>query len=178
MHALFINGAFAGLTETPPAAAPEALTSLPVPAALVKYIGTGWQDQGGALSLTPAALAQFRAALLARLAACRWEAQVRGVVVEGKRWHSDAEGRAALVEAVTLSRVWEETYPADRWQTRWKTADGCFIMVDRAAVIAAGLAVASHIQAVFAREATLSARIAEGDFEQLAALAAEIEGNW
>ncbi len=156
----------------------EGAVSINLPDGLDRYIGPGWQDHGGALSLTTAALQQFRAALLARLAARRWEAQVRGVVIDGRRWHSDAEGRAALVEAVTLSRVWEETYPADRWQTRWKTADGCFIMVDRAAVIAAGLAVASHIQSVFNREALLAESIRQGDFETLAVIAEEIEGGW
>jgi hypothetical protein len=99
------------------------------------------------------------------------------VVIDGRRWHSNEGGRSALVEAVTISAVWQETYPADRWETQWKTADG-FITVDRATVIAAGLAVAAHIQGVFRREAALGELIAVGDFEQLAVLASEIEGGW
>lgn len=180
VRALFREGTLIEVAEVDATAAvPNGFEARTIPPALKPYIGGGWaaHPTHGLGPVTAAALAAFRSALLARLAALRWAAQVRGVVIDGKRWHSDAEGRAALVEAVTLSRVWEETYPADRWQTRWKTADG-FIMVDCAAVMAAGLAVASHIQSVFNREALLAESIRQGDFETLAVIAEEIEGGW
>lgn len=164
-------------TLTAPAG--DAYTVATVAEPLAPYLDGHWQptDSGVATVTTPAGLAAFRGALLARLAACRWAAQVRGVVIDGKRWHSDAEGRAALVESAVLSAEWEAEFPGESWETDWKTADG-FVCVKRPQLIAAAFQVAAHIQAVFAREATLSARIAEGDFEQLAALAAEIEGGW
>jgi hypothetical protein len=160
-------------------AVPSGFEARTIAPTLKPYIGGDWggHPAHGIGPVTPEALEQFRAALLTRLAECRWAAQVRGVVIDGRRWHSNEGGRSALVEAVTISAVWQETYPADRWETQWKTADG-FITVDRATVIAAGLAVAAHIQGVFRREAALGELIAVGDFEQLAVLASEIEGGW
>jgi hypothetical protein len=146
--------------------------------ALAPYVRADWEPhptEGAAP--TGAALEAFRAALLTRLAACRWAAQVRGVVIEGKRWHSDAEGRSALVESAVLSAEWEKANPGQSWETDWKTADG-FITVTRPQLIQASFQVADHVQGVFAREAALAAQIANGNFETLAALAAEIEGGW
>ncbi len=147
--------------------------------ALVPYLQSTWQpDQNfGLRAATQQALEAFRGGLLTRLAACRWAAQVRGVVIDGKRWHSDAEGRSSLVESAVLSAEWEAAHPDQPWQTAWKTADG-FITVTRPQLIAAAFQVAAHVQAVFTREAALSAQIAVGDFETLAALASEIEGGW
>jgi hypothetical protein len=150
---------------------------VPIPASLQPYINALWTRDDGGLHCPNLALEQFRAALFKRLAACRWAAQVRGVVIDGKRWHSDAEGRSSLVESAVLSAEWEAAHPDQPWQTAWKTADG-FITVSRPQLIAASFVVAAHIQAVFAREALLSAQIAGGNFETLAALAAEIEGGW
>lgn len=180
VRALFREGTLIEVAEVDATAAvPNGFEARTIPPALKPYIGGGWgaHPTQGLGPVTAPALAAFRSALLARLAACRWAAQVRGVVIDGKRWHSDAEGRAALVESAVLSAEWEAARPGERWETDWKTADG-FVRVKRPELIAAAFQVAAHIQAVFAREATLSARIAEGDFEQLAALAAEIEGNW
>lgn len=177
MYAIFIDRTLASLTAAHPAALPETVVCVPVAAALERYVSADWQDEDGALVATGTTLETFRTALLARLAACRWEAEVGGVVIDGKRWHSDPRGRAALVESAVLSAEWEAAHPDESWETDWKTADG-FIRVTRPQLVAAAFQVAVHVQAVFKREASLSAQIAEGDFEQLAALAADIEGRW
>lgn len=180
LRALFKDGALIEITEVDAGASvPSGFEARTIATALRPYIGGGWgaHEAQGVGPVTPDALDEFRAALLKRLPECRWAAQVRGVVIDGKRWHSDAEGRSSLVESAVLSAEWEAAHPDQPWQTAWKTADG-FITVTRPELIAASFQVAAHVQGVFAREALLSAQIAEGDFEALAALAAEIEGGW
>jgi hypothetical protein len=176
---LFRDGAIAEQGRVPEGApATPGTEARIVPDALASYVRADWVPHPilGAAPTGPA-LEVFRAALLTRLAACRWSAQVRGVEIDGKRWHSDAEGRSSLVESAVLSAEWEAAHPDQPWQTDWKTADG-FIRVNRAQLIQASFRVAAHVQAVFAREALLSAQIANGNYETLAALAAEIEGGW
>lgn len=160
-------------------AVPSGFEARTIAPALKRYIGADWgaHPVHGVGPVTAEALEAFRAALLKRLAECRWAAQVRGVVIDGKRWHSDAEGRSSLVESAVLSAEWEAANPGQTWQTAWKTADG-FITVTRPQLIAASFEVAAHVQGVFTREATLATQIAGGNFETLAALAAEIEGGW
>jgi hypothetical protein len=180
LRALFKGGALNEITEVDAGATvPSGFEARTIAPALRPYIGGGWDAHPtqGVGPVTPEALEAFRAALLKRLPECRWSAQVRGVVIDGKRWHSDAEGRSSLVESAVLSAEWEAAHPDQPWQTAWKTADG-FITVTRPQLIQASFEVAAHVQAVFTREATLATQIAGGNFETLAALAAEIEGGW
>jgi hypothetical protein len=57
------------------------------------------------------------------------------------------------------------------FSTRWKSIDGSFVSLDAAGVIALGNAVAGHVAACFAAEATLVAAIEAGTVASAEAIA-------
>lgn len=122
-----------------------------VPEALRRWVKVGWKVAAGELS--PPSLQHLVDQMAVKLADRRWDEQTAGVGHGGHVWHSDAEGRASINESLTLAAEYERL-TGQTWSTRWKAKSG-FVTVDRAALVAAGLAVGEHVQACFNRESEI-----------------------
>lgn len=86
----------------------------------------------------------------------RWEKEVGGIVVGGVSVHTDDRSKMLLAGA----RMQAEADHA--WTTEWKAADGTFVTLDAATVIALSNELLEHVAACFAREASVVADIDAG----------------
>lgn len=149
------DGRVAELTETDPDGRyhPD-IAWVPVAEALRDHVRVQtWQATATQDGVEPESLSALIAQLGADLAAVRYGHQTAGVLHDGRRWHSDGEGRSSITDSLALATEYEAA-TGESWSTAWKTMDG-YLVVDRPALVAAGLAVGAHVSACFAREAAI-----------------------
>ena len=117
-------------------------------------------------------LEDAKSALLAALATRRWQAEEAGIVIGGVPIKTDRESQTKLTGAyLKADRDPEFTI------SNWKVAEGLFVTLDAATIIATGDAVTAHVQACFDKEAELTADIlAAADAAALAVI--DIESGW
>jgi hypothetical protein len=87
------------------------------------------------------------AALRAYAAVARWRKEIAGISVGGLTVATDDRSKA-LIQGAYLQAQRDAAFTA-----QWKTASGTFMSIGSADIEAIALAVASHIQACFAKEA-------------------------
>ncbi|MBX8811211.1 DUF4376 domain-containing protein [Ochrobactrum sp. MR34] len=86
----------------------------------------------------------------------RWEKEVGGITLSGLVVHTDDRSKIMISGA----RVAAE---ADRnFTTQWKGADGSFVTLDAAMIVAISNAVSNHVSNCFALEAQVLAQIEAG----------------
>ncbi|MBG0810595.1 DUF4376 domain-containing protein [Methylosinus sp. H3A] len=116
-------------------------------------------------------LAEAKIKKLAALAERRWRAETVGTMASGMNLPTDEKTQAKLTAAVVAS-VLDNDYAVN-----WKLADGNFVLLDHATLVAVAQGVRAHVQSCFDREAQLVTAI--GAASDVAALAAiEIETGW
>jgi len=93
------------------------------------------------------------AALVAYAASARFAKETGGITISGSPVQTDRSSQAQLTGAYAYVQV----VPAAVIQ--WKQADGSFVSLNATAIAAVATAVAAHVQACFAEEATLVAAI-------------------
>lgn len=94
-----------------------------------------------------------------RISAERYKHEVSGININGIEIATDDRSKLLLSGA-----AFEATIIPD-YTLKWKT-EGGFIQLDGEQVISIGLAVRSHVQACFDREAELIERLEEGSFTE------------
>ncbi|WP_018264309.1 DUF4376 domain-containing protein [Methylosinus sp. LW4] len=131
-----------------------------------------WLGAGNAPTPPPVpTLAEIRSKRLAAVAARRWRAETAGTSVNGMRIFTDETTQAKLTAAVVASVL------NNNYAVNWKLADGGFVMLDHAALIAVAQGVRAHVQSCFDREAQLVAAIlAAQDSAALASI--DIDSAW
>lgn len=131
-------------------------------------IGSTWTQQW----TVEGDLAAVKAAMLAALASRRYDAEIAGTTVGGVPLATDRATRSILTAAyVKASQDSEFAIP------NWKVANGVYVTLDAATIIAAGDAATAYVQLCFDNEVALSAQIeAAEDFEALAAI--DLETGW
>ncbi|MDO8840673.1 MAG: DUF4376 domain-containing protein [Parvibaculum sp.] len=102
------------------------------------------------------ALAAHKEMLAAHAADTRWQVECGGLEAGGVQIATD--DRSKMMIGFAQARALAN--PA--YMTGWKGADGAFVMLDASVVIAIANAVAAHVEACFALEATVLAAIAAG----------------
>jgi hypothetical protein len=85
----------------------------------------------------------------------RWRIETSGITLSGMPVRTDRESQALINGAFALAKDDPDTV------IQFKGASG-FVMLDAAAILAVGRAVAAHVQAAFAKEADVLADIADG----------------
>lgn len=86
----------------------------------------------------------------------RWRKETEGITVSGLRIFTDDRSKMMVMGA----RIKAENDP--NFSTQWKGADGEFVQVDAATIIAISDAVLAHVDSCFAVEATVLAGIEAG----------------
>lgn len=110
--------------------------------------------------------------LLAALAARRYAAEEAGTTFNGFPLATDRTTQAKITAAY-VKATGDPTYTI----APWKFAPGVFAPLDAATIIAAANVIEAHVQACFANEAALSARIlAAATPEELAAI--DLDAGW
>ncbi|MDR1471362.1 MAG: DUF4376 domain-containing protein, partial [Synergistaceae bacterium] len=99
-------------------------------------------------------LKMARAAKLAEIAAARWREEVGGTAVNGMAIDTSRESQALVTGATPQATIDPE------YTCRWKTAAG-FVELDAAAILAVAVAVRTHVQACFDKEANLAGLVNE-----------------
>lgn len=113
-------------------------------------------------------LARQRAQLRAALGRHRRGVETGGVTVNGCSVYTDRESQA-MISGTALAAQQNAAMTV-----KWKCADGTFMELDAAAIVAMASGVAAHIQACFTEEARIAALI---DNDTLTS-EAEIEAEW
>lgn len=113
----------------------------------------------GATFAQPALGAYMPAQLFAYSAAVRFEHEVAGAVVNGMTIATDRSSQAMISGAYNMAAR------DAQFSTQWKTAEGVFVSLDAAAIIAVATAVGAHVASCFAKEVTVAGRIASGDIK-------------
>jgi hypothetical protein len=108
-------------------------------------------------------LEEARAAKLDALASRRWQAETGGTTFNGLALSTDTVSQTKYVGAIVGAQIDPNA------TLKWKMADGSFVTLDAATITAVAMAVRSHIQACFDREAELRTLL------QAAASKAELE---
>lgn len=89
-----------------------------VPEALRPWADHSYVIADGAV--VPPSLDHLLAQMAGRLAARRWQQQTRGVVIAGRRWHTDAEAVGNITASLAMAAVYEAR-TGQPWATPWKT---------------------------------------------------------
>jgi hypothetical protein len=136
---------FAWIPDNPPSYDPATQTrtqsaSIPVDATEVPY------------TVADIPIATLRATWKAELAATRYGKEIGGIVLNGVPVGTDREDQAMVTGALVAFNAGAIT------EIKWKSPGG-FVTLDATAFAAIAGAVAGHVQACFANEATLSAAI-------------------
>lgn len=95
-------------------------------------------------------------------AAKRWEKEVGGIDINGLTVATDDRSKTMISGA----RVAAQNDP--EFSTQWKSADGTFVTIDAAAVIAISDAMLAHVSSCFAIEAQVLVEIAGGTISTFA----------
>lgn len=106
-------------------------------------IGDTYDAESGEFISPPAPLPD----LIAYAAQKRWEKEVGGATVGGMAIHTDDRSKSLIMGA----RMAAEADPD--FTTDWKAADGSFITIDAATIVAVSNAVLAHVANCFAIEA-------------------------
>ncbi|MCP9337649.1 DUF4376 domain-containing protein [Stutzerimonas xanthomarina] len=101
--------------------------------------------------------AQARQALVADIAARRWQAETAGITVNGIAIDTGRDSQA-LITGAAVSAMLDSAYAL-----RWKTPAG-FVDLEGQQIIAMATTVRAHVQAAFDREADLLQALADGTF--------------
>lgn len=109
--------------------------------------------------------AEKKAAKLAELADVRWQHETGGMVFNGYEVSTDVISQTKIIGAVVGVQI-------DPTATiKWKMADGEFVTLDAAALVALGSAIRAHVQACFDNEAALASLISvaadEADLDEI-----------
>lgn len=96
------------------------------------------------------------AELIAHAAQRRWEKEVGGITLSGLVIYTDDRSKIMISGA----RVAAEADP--NFTTQWKGADGSFVTLDAAMIVAISNAVSTHVSNCFALEAQVLAQIEAG----------------
>lgn len=104
--------------------------------------------------LAPGVFPTFPAGLSAYAANARYNKETGGITVSGIAVPTDRQTQAQLTGAFNYVGVTPSA------TIQWKLADGAFVALDAAQITAIATAVAVHVQACFAAEATLYVGIA------------------
>jgi len=112
-----------------------------------------WTD--GVWVYTPPPVTREQA--LSALKARRDEAMCAGIEVNGVPVQTDDLSQQRLTAAALAAQLDPES------TVRWKTAGGAFVVLSAAQIVAIALAVRSHVQRCFDREAELKAAIETAD---------------
>ncbi|TIW97782.1 DUF4376 domain-containing protein [Mesorhizobium sp.] len=117
-------------------------------------------------------LEDVRASTLAKLADRRWSAETGGIIFGGVPVKTDRESASKLTAAyIKADKDAGYSIP------NWKVAEGVFVTLTAATIIATGDAVTAHVQACFDREAALTAEILAAETPaDLAAI--DLESGW
>lgn len=154
------------------------LVWLAVPAAMTAFVNlSDYECVGG--EIAPISLTAFRAQLLAAVAAKRWSEETKGALVDTHRFHTDGDSQAKLSAAVQLGDKYESLNGVGSYAVVWKTMDG-FVQLGLAALTNVAITAGAHVQAAYAREATIAAAInAASDWrEALTAYTTLIDTGW
>lgn len=124
---------------------------------------------------TSAEIAEFSANLrerkIAALADLRWQRETGGMIFNDHLVATDAVSQTKIIGAVVGAQI-------DPTSTiQWKMADGEFVTLDAAAMVALATAMRAHVQACFDNEATLRAQI-EAAPNDAAVAAIDILTGW
>lgn len=114
------------------------------------------EEEEAALNTRPAEL------LVAYAAAKRYTKEVGGINVGGANIATDDRSKLMIVGAATAAQLDPE------WTTNWKLADGSFVPVNAAQILAIAQAVSSHVSACFSIEQTVRAGIESEDITSYA----------
>lgn len=98
-----------------------------------------------------------RAAVRGQIAARRNRALASGLTIGGITVHTDDISQQRIVGAALAASMDPTT------TVNWKAADGAFITLDAAQIVAIAIAVREHVQACFNREAEILAALAVGE---------------
>lgn len=99
-----------------------------------------------------------RETLLTWAATMRREREASGIDLNGVRLETDEKSRAVLTAAYVRARD-----NPDYTIPNWKIADGVYITLDAATIIAAGTAVSDHIQSCFDKNREIDDLILSGE---------------
>ncbi|MFO0407817.1 MAG: DUF4376 domain-containing protein, partial [Labrys sp. (in: a-proteobacteria)] len=116
--------------------------------------GSAWVDPTPPINLSAIA------------AEARYLAETSGIALNGATILTDRESQALINGAVSLCQI----NPAAT--VKFKTVSGAFVTLDATQVIGIGVAVGTHVQACFAREADVASEIAAGTLTTEAAVRA------
>jgi hypothetical protein len=126
---------------------------------------TGLENGSWVVRTALPTLDELRARKLAELAGLRWEKETGGTTFNGMPIATDAVSQTKYIGAVVGAQI-DPTAVIN-----WKMADGTFVALDAQAITAVAMAVRTHVQACFDREAVLKADIeAATNAEELAAI--------
>lgn len=94
--------------------------------------------------------------LIAHTAQKRWEKEVGGTIVGGMAIHTDDRSKSLIMGARMVAEADLD------FTTDWKAADGSFVTIDAATIVAVSNAVLAHVASCFAIEAQVIAAIGNG----------------
>jgi len=94
--------------------------------------------------------------LKAHAAYARYVKEIAGITVDGASIATDRESQSRVIGAALLAAA------DPQFKTQWKTKEGKFIPLDAAKVTALAAAVAKHVAACFAAEASMNGSIFSG----------------
>jgi hypothetical protein len=106
--------------------------------------------------------APTKAELLLRAQAKRRALEIGGTTIAGVPVHTDPESQSKLHAARTAAK--EDA----NYTVKWKTAAGTFATLDAVTIIALADGVRAHVQACFAAEEAVSAKINSGIYTTFA----------
>ena len=112
-----------------------------------------WAAEAEAWKNRVPTLEELKADKLDELAAARWAAETGGVSVGGMTIRTDRESRS-MITGAALQAIMDPEYSC-----RWKAVEG-FITLDARTILGAAMAVRSHVQGCFDREAELAGAVA------------------
>lgn len=129
-------------------------------------------DLQGPVGTTPDTLGAALALKFAQLDAQRRVVEEGGIMFGTVPLKTDRQTAAIITAAYVKAKENPAFMIAN-----WKFADGVFAPLDAATIIAAGDAIAGHVQSAFDREAALSAELLSLDTIE-AVLAFDVEARW
>jgi hypothetical protein len=115
---------------------------------------------------------QAKAAKRAALAARRYAAEAGGIVLNGAPIRTDPTSQSKITGAVSLFNNDPKLTSID-----WEGEPGTWVSIDKATMIAIGIAVGRHVQACFSNARSLSEQIDKAT-DKSALDAIDIETGW
>lgn len=110
---------------------------------------TGIENGNWVIRTALPTLDELKQAKISELAAKRWQVETSGTIFNGMSLATDTVSQIKYVGAV----VGVQMDPSNT--LKWKMADGSFVELDATAITAIAMAVRTHIQACFDKEADL-----------------------